>query len=51
MWSEADIYVTVEPFEDLSVQVTAALEDDVQDMGRFYEVSASLSVVTPAIQK
>jgi hypothetical protein len=45
------LVVTVEPFEDLGVQVTAALEDEVQDLGRFYEVSASLSVVTPATQK
>jgi hypothetical protein len=47
----AGLVATVEPLEDLSGQVTAALEDEVQDLGRFYEVSASLSVVTPATQK
>jgi hypothetical protein len=47
----AGLVVTVEPFEDLGVQVTAALEDEAQDLGRFYELDATLSVVTPAMQK
>jgi hypothetical protein len=47
----AGLVVTVEPFEDLGAQVTAALEDEVQDLGRFYELDATLSVATPAMQK
>jgi hypothetical protein len=50
-WVGAGLVVTVEPFEELSGQVTAALEDEVQDLGRFYELDATLSVVTPAMQK
>jgi hypothetical protein len=47
----AGLVVTVEPFEDLSGQVTAALEDEVQDLGRFYELDATLSVAAPTVQK
>jgi uncharacterized protein YcaQ len=45
----AGLVVTVEPFENLSAQAAAALEDEVQDLGRFYESDATLSVVMPAI--
>jgi hypothetical protein len=40
--------VVVEPFESLGVEVMRALEDEVRELGRFLEGSASLRVVTPA---
>jgi hypothetical protein len=47
----AGLVVIVEPFEQLSVQVAAALEDEVQDLGRFYKLDATLSVTMAARER
>ena len=44
------LVVNLEPFESLSLEVKHALESEVQDLGRFYESDATLSVVTPVMQ-
>ncbi len=48
--SRDGLFVSVEPFESLSFEVSGALENEVQDLGRFYEVNATLIVATPAMQ-
>ncbi len=42
-----DLLVTVEPFESLGREVIDALEAEVQDLGRFLEVTTTLSVAKP----
>jgi hypothetical protein len=44
------LIVNLEPFESLSLEASCALESEVQDLGRFYELSATLSLATPARQ-
>jgi hypothetical protein len=48
---KAGLAVTVEPFESLSDQIAAALKDEVQDLGRFHGLGATLSVTAPVMQK
>jgi hypothetical protein len=43
----AKLLVTVEPFESLGREVIDALEAEVQDLGRFLEVTTTLSVAKP----
>jgi hypothetical protein len=42
--------VTVEPFESLAPEIVQALEDQVQELGRFLEVKATLKVLPPTVQ-
>ena len=41
------LVVTVQPFKDLTADVTCALDKEINDLGRFLEVSAILNLVTP----
>jgi hypothetical protein len=41
------LVVVVEPFEGLGDQVMDALEDEVRELGRFYDLEATLSLAAP----